>query len=1209
MRKTLFALFVIAFITFAAAWMYVQSDGFAARIRPFIVERIQSAIGKDAKIGRIKANLFPLSLEIRDTIVPSARSIDSIAIRKVKIYLNPFPLLWKTVSIPSLMVLEPKIHAVRSASGSVDVVELLRTVLANLAQSDAAAPSVYPVRLRTVSIRNGSVQLIDDSTGAKLEIKRLSLRVRLDLPRERADFRISKSIIAFAAPAYPEFAATMRTIATYDHGSLSLTSFELASERGQIEASGVIGLLEKTPVRVSVNVRMGKPSAPSISKLLRLRQKHPLLDAELLVTGTVTDPVVEGRSRFYGIPFAGITITEGNLSLTYRSGTGTVSGNHWTLARGDRNTTIDAIELRAGYREKQLEIVHAAINAAHVGVTANGLISAREGYQLTVASEVTGSPEFLQLLTDIPMTGTVAVRGILSGAITQPRFEGTFTAGTLTVRGVPFQSVSGQLGYRDKQLSVTAASIQHASSRYLFDGSVSFQKPEPWYEARLKVFKSDVVSIVALFYERIPLQLDASGELIFAGTSQEFMGSGNLDLKRGTAYGETFDRGSVIVELTSRRVSFPRVSLEKEGTVLSGSGWIGFDGTYAAAIDGQGADLSRVDRIKPLPLSGPFTIAVRSSGSFAAPVVKAQVSSGALSYRNAVVGTTACTLEIADRVLTVSALVQDKGDNRLSGRGTMKLQRPYPWSAVLEILAQDIDLASFAISNELAVRTKLSLKGTLKVGGSGLDPSRTSGSLFLHRVSLSLGEYQVENEGAIDLGIDNERITVRSMTFSGPETKLTAAGSSGFGSDLAVTLTGEVNLSLLRGLSRAIEHADGSALLKITLRGNWASPDMTGEVVLSNGLIKIRDIPQRFTRLNGTVSFDRSRIVSEGISGDIGGGTLSASGSAQFQGTVLEEFSTKAVIENVTVRYPPGLEALLGGILYYDGNRSSQILSGEVKISRARYERRVPWKSMLVDFSKKFMPQKKTELGWIGETQLNVRFIGKENIVFESNLAKVPLEIDMLFRGTVSQAQVLGRVEAQKGEVYFRNNVFRILRASADFADPNRINPLLDVQAETRVREYQIRLGVTGNADRAVVTFLADPPLSDSDILALLAIGRRGEELKGKEADVGRSEAAAFATGMFQDFLESRARSITGLDRFQVDPYINKYDIAVPRVTVGKEVVQDRVFMSYSSNIGGTIPEQNIRLEYILNRNVSVLGEYDELGQLGADIKFRFEFR
>jgi translocation and assembly module TamB len=501
------------------------------------------------------------------------------------------------------------------------------------------------------------------------------------------------------------------------------------------------------------------------------------------------------------------------------------------------------------------------------------------------------------------------------------------------------------------------------------------------------------------------------------------------------------------------------------------------------------------------------------------------------------------------------------------------------------------------------------MEGTFRFEGYGLDPNETSGSLVLPRVSLSVGEYQVENEGTVNLSIDDGRIAIRSLTLAGPETKLTVSGSSGFGSDLAVTFLGDVNLSLLRSLSRAVEHADGSALIRIMLRDDWASPDMTGEVVLRNGLIKIRDIPQRFTRLNGTVSFDRSRIASEGISGEVGGGTLSASGSAQFKGTALEEFSTKAVVENVTVRYPPGLDALLGGILYYDGNSASQILSGEVKIGRARYERRVDWKSMLVDFGKKFMPQKKTELGWIGETQLNVRFTGKENIVFESNLAKVPIEIDMLFRGTVNKAQVLGRIEARKGDVYFRNNVFHILRASADFADPNRINPLLDVQAETRVREYNIRLGVTGHADRAEVTFLSDPSLSDADILALLTIGRRGEELKGKEAEIGRSEATAFATGMFQDFLESRTGSIIGLDRFQVDPYINKYDTAVPRVTVGKEVVQDKIFMSYSSNIAGATPEQNIRLEYILNRNISVLGEYDELGQIGADVKFRFEFR
>jgi len=52
----------------------------------------------------------------------------------------------------------------------------------------------------------------------------------------------------------------------------------------------------------------------------------------------------------------------------------------------------------------------------------------------------------------------------------------------------------------------------------------------------------------------------------------------------------------------------------------------------------------------------------------------------------------------------------------------------------------------------------------------------------------------------------------------------------------------------------------------------------------------------------------------------------------------------------------------------------------------------------------------------------------------------------------------------------------------------------------------------------------------------------------------------------------------------------------VPRVTAGKTVVQDKLFFTYSSNVGATTPEQIFRIEYILNRNVSLRGEYDESG-------------
>jgi translocation and assembly module TamB len=397
--------------------------------------------------------------------------------------------------------------------------------------------------------------------------------------------------------------------------------------------------------------------------------------------------------------------------------------------------------------------------------------------------------------------------------------------------------------------------------------------------------------------------------------------------------------------------------------------------------------------------------------------------------------------------------------------------------------------------------------------------------------------------------------------------------------------------------------------MRLTVKDDWNDPDVTGELRVQNGEIKVKDIPQRFMALNGRIAFSQGRIVVDALSGEMGGGTLNMSGWAQLAGFSLQDFSAKAAVDNVTVRYPAGLISTLSGDLYYDGDASEQSLSGDITIKRARYDKRIEWKTMLVDISRGLYQKRKADVGWIGDTRINVRFHGTDDILFQNNLAVMPLDVDVFLRGTVNHPQLLGRIEARKGTVYFRKNEFKILHASADFTDPNRMNPVLDIQAETRVREYQIRLAVTGTAERAVVTLISEPSLIDTDILGLLALGKKGSELKGKEAGVGMGEAASFATGQFQDIFERRARSLTGFDRFQVDPYVGKSDTSVPRVTVGKELIQNKLYVTYSSNVGASAPEQIFRIEYLLNRHFSLVGEQNELGNTGADIKYRFEFK
>ena len=96
---------------------YVQSDAFSARIRPFIISPLQEMLGPGARIGWIKANAIPLYVEVRDIFIPDELSGDTVQVRKVRVYINPFALLLSRISLPTITLLEPRISSTRSTTG------------------------------------------------------------------------------------------------------------------------------------------------------------------------------------------------------------------------------------------------------------------------------------------------------------------------------------------------------------------------------------------------------------------------------------------------------------------------------------------------------------------------------------------------------------------------------------------------------------------------------------------------------------------------------------------------------------------------------------------------------------------------------------------------------------------------------------------------------------------------------------------------------------------------------------------------------------------------------------------------------------------------------------------------------------------------------------------------------------------------------------
>jgi len=90
--------------------------------------------------------------------------------------------------------------------------------------------------------------------------------------------------------------------------------------------------------------------------------------------------------------------------------------------------------------------------------------------------------------------------------------------------------------------------------------------------------------------------------------------------------------------------------------------------------------------------------------------------------------------------------------------------------------------------------------------------------------------------------------------------------------------------------------------------------------------------------------------------------------------------------------------------------------------------------------------------------------------------------------------------------------------------------------------------------------------------------------------------------------MEERLTLFTGLDRFQIDPYLSRTTGSVTsRLTVSKKLMDDKLYLTYASTLDAA-SENEVKLEYLFGENISVIGGQDYTGSVGGDIKFRFRF-
>jgi translocation and assembly module TamB len=190
-----------------------------------------------------------------------------------------------------------------------------------------------------------------------------------------------------------------------------------------------------------------------------------------------------------------------------------------------------------------------------------------------------------------------------------------------------------------------------------------------------------------------------------------------------------------------------------------------------------------------------------------------------------------------------------------------------------------------------------------------------------------------------------------------------------------------------------------------------------------------------------------------------------------------------------------------------------------------------------------------------------------------------------------------------------------VARGDINFANPFRLDPVVNVEASTTIQQYEITLNFNGPASKLTLAYRSDPPLPANDIVTLLALGQTSSEGTLRSASgtqTGSSGATALLSEAVSSQVGGRLEKLFGITNFRVDPGLTALgatgalQTAAARVTVQQQVTRN-LTVTYVSNVGST-QQQVIQVEYNVNRNVSIVALRDYNGTFGIDVIIKKRF-
>jgi translocation and assembly module TamB len=884
-------------------------------------------------------------------------------------------------------------------------------------------------------------------------------------------------------------------------------------------------------------------------------------------------------------------------------------------------TPLDGV-IHADYAgaHKELAFTQSYIRTPQTTINLNGKVSDRSQLQVVLRSNDLHELETLAVALQAPaqqgkspqqlgLYGTATMNASVSGSLTAPQINGEMDARNLRVKGSTWKVLHAGFAANSSQVTVSNGDLEAVPQ-----GNIKFSaqaKLKQWaytpsspITANVNASQMSIADLEKLANQNFPATGTLAMNIAVHGSQLNPVGQGTITIAKAKISGETVQNLNAKFQGDGNTVTANLTVQMPAGAARADVDYYPKTQGYRAQVQAQNFRLEKLQTVQArnMGIAGALNLNASGQGTVKDPQLQATLEIPQLQMKQQTVQGIKLQTIVQNHVATI-ALDSDVAKTFIKAHGTVGIEAPYMADVKLDTGKIDFQplMALYAPQQAVDVSGQTELHATVR--GPLADKNRVEAHLEVPNLNLNYKQFQLAAAKPIKVDYQNGTATLQPMSIRGTGTTIDAQAMVPVANPNAATflVKGNVDLQIAQLF---VPDLQSSGEVQFDIDSKRGS-NLNGQIKVVNANLRTTDSPLGLENANGAINVTQTRLEISSFQGQVGGGTINATGAVVYRPSM--QFHLGLAANNVRLRYPDGVRAILASNLALTGDTQASQLSGQVKIERVSFTPDFDMSSFISQFSGD-SSDSGTPGSFTQSMKLDIAVQSTSQMNLTSSQVSVRGDANLRIAGTADTPVILGRTNLTGGEFFLANNRYEIQQGTIDFVNPIHTEPVLNVQVKTTINEYTITLGLSGPVDRLQTTYTSDPALPPVDIINLVALGKTTEAASTTASPTTSLGAQSVLASGISSQVSGKIAKLAGVSQLQIDPGIGSDNgqNAGARVAIQQRVTSN-LLVTFATDVTST-QRQAIQVEYKLNPKWSVSGTRDQNGGFGLNGRYRKDF-